>query len=109
MSGHLFEREIDRIERAMFRDDPDFARRIRALDGSHSRHEWIVVTLLAASAVLFAVGLVTLSPAAWIAGAFAFVTSSVVDAGHERQLEVLYARESRESVDPHRLNRLIHT
>lgn len=87
MKNELLELEIDEIERTLLRDDPAFAKRLRALDEADNRHDTTVFSLLAASAVLLAVGLATLTPAAWLAGAGAFITSSVLDARHERKLD----------------------
>jgi hypothetical protein len=81
--------EIDEIERVLLRDDPALARRLRKLDQTDMRHDAVVFSLLAASALLLAVGVATLSPAAWLAGACAYFSSFAVDIGHERKLQQL--------------------
>jgi hypothetical protein len=80
--------EIDEIERVLLRDDPTFARRLRKLDQPDKRHDTVVFSLLAVSAVLLGVGVATLSPSAWLAGACAYISSSVVDTRHERRLQL---------------------
>jgi hypothetical protein len=84
VTNDLLERQIDEIERALLHDDPAFARRFR-LEAPDTGHETLVFVLLAASALLLAVGLTTPAPAAWFAGSAALIASSVVDARRQRQ------------------------
>ena len=87
--------EIDEIERSLRRDDPSFARRLRKLDQPDKRHDTVVFSLLAASAVLLAVGVATLSPSAWLAGACAYFSSFVVDTRHERRLQLVHVETTK--------------
>jgi hypothetical protein len=89
--------EIDEIERTLLRNDPSFARRLRKLDQAHKRHDTVVFSLLAASALLLAVGVATLSLAAWIAGVCAYFSSYAVDTRHERKLQQLAHVETTKS------------
>jgi len=59
------------------------------LEAPGKGHEAFLFTLLIAGALLLAVALTTLSPAAWVAGAGALITSSAVDARHQRRLAAL--------------------
>ena len=88
MTNDLLERQIDEIERAVLHDDPSFAMRFR-LEAPDTGHETLVFLLLAADALLLAVGLTTLAPAAWFAGSAAFIASSVVDARHQRKFALI--------------------
>ena len=92
MKNDLLEVEINEIERTLLHDDPAFARRVRALEAPDHGHETLTVALLVASALLLAVGLTTLAPAVWVAGAAAFITSSMVNGRHERKLAALSDR-----------------
>jgi hypothetical protein len=89
--------EIDEIERTLLRDDPSFAIRLRKLDQTHKRHDTVVFSLLAATALLLAVGVATLSPVAWLAGACAYFSSFAVDIRHERKLQQLVHVETTKS------------
>ena len=94
MNSDQLDRQIHEIERSLLRDDPSFARRLRRLDQPDRCHDTIVFSLLAVSALLLAVGMATLAPIAWLAGASAFISSFVVDARYERRLDQLFHLES---------------
>ncbi len=86
MNTEQLDRQIDEIEQALIRDDPELVNRFRLLDGRDARRDVIVFSLLITSMVLLGYGLSMHSGAAWLAGAAAVTASFVVDEYYERRL-----------------------
>lgn len=79
MSIEHADHEIKQIERRLLVDDPQFVRHMRNLRRREAAHTIIVFVCLAAGAVLFTIGLATLSTVAWLLGAASLMTAVVAD------------------------------
>lgn len=103
MNGDPLDHQLVEIEQDLLRDDPTLDRQFAALDPVYRWHDATIFMLFAASAVSLAIGLATMSIAAWLAGAMSAVTAFTIDARHERELE-----ETRRAIElglPHRSRR----
>ena len=94
MNVDQLDRRIEEIEQELLRDDPTLGEQFAKLDPVDTRHDALVVGLLAASAVFLMIGLSTMSIAAWLAGAISIVTAFTVDIQHESRL-----RDARRSAE----------
>lgn len=93
MPNDQLDNRIDEIERELCRDDPAFGERFERLDGHHPRRDLAVFALLALSAVLFAVGVATMSPIAWAVGIAGYLSSFALDTRFDRR------RDARTRID----------
>jgi hypothetical protein len=75
---------IEGIERGLWRDDPAFLRRFRAVRRAEIRTVVSVIMLLATGSVLLTVGLAAPSWPIWGAGLLTFALSFLVDERHKQ-------------------------
>lgn len=97
VSGTIYD-----IEQPLRSEDPAFVRRFHATQRAEMATAITVVVLLASGAVLLAVGLATLSWAAWFGGVGALLASVAVDERHKR---VLWRSQGRRRARPSLLRR----
>ena len=86
MNNDRLVHEIDRIERALRRDDPLLVERFRQVQRRNTLNTVVVFSLLAMGAVLLTTGLATASFGTWGTGVIAFVAACLVDEAYRRQL-----------------------
>jgi len=79
MDSEHVNQQIDEIERQLRIDDPAVVRRVELRRRREATHAFAVFALLASSAVFLVVGLATLSPVVYCAGAAAFLAAFLAD------------------------------
>ena|SRR5437588_7750278 len=79
---HKVGRTIEDLEQGLSEDDPELAKRLRAMFRTDYATYLTVFALIATGAMLFTVGLATLSWAAWSAGLLTMLAATLLDAHH---------------------------
>ena len=94
-------RQIDEIERALWREDPTFLLQVRRLQRVDTAYVLTVFALLAAGSVLVTIGAATSSLAAGCVGVIAMVAACLIDRRRQHAL----SRSPRDDTNPDRVDR----